>query len=315
MFFVVAALLSQTFGLSRAAVNNQSLNVHPATACPPSPSPAPTPTPTTGNCVTYHGGLIMTGNVNVYIINWFDNHQPPSNYVSLLQQFYNDLSATQGGQTFYNILNQYPDYTGSYPTGVTLASTWEDDTTPYPTCNPTPCISQIDGTAIQTEVKHAIAQNPSWPQTGSYSNYFVVYTLDGAQSYEGCAFHGASKDNPPFMSGYVQLPSVSVNCPLPSNPPNCGNCDGAISLSAHELFEAAADPQTPAHYPTGWYTTNNTLFPEIGDLCENNYGPTPYPYETGKANQRWVLGSVTHYYLIQEIWSNAVDGCTTGNTG
>ncbi len=195
---VVVALLSQTFGLSRAATDNQSFseNVNPDTACPPSPSPAPTPTPTTGNCVTYHGSLIMTGNINVYIINWFDNQQPPSNYVSLIQQFYNDLSATQGGQTFYNILNQYPDYTGSYPTGVTLAGTWEDDTTPYPTCTPSPCISQIDGPTIQNEVKYAISQNPSWPQTGSFANYFIVYTLDGAQSSGACAFHGASSDSP-----------------------------------------------------------------------------------------------------------------------
>ncbi|MGB8344721.1 MAG: hypothetical protein WCD86_07545 [Ktedonobacteraceae bacterium] len=170
----------------------------------------------------------MTGNVDFYIINWFDSEQPPSNYVSLIQQFYNDLSGTQNGQMFYDLLNQYPDHTGSYPTGVILAGTWEDDSTPYP-CDK-------------------------------------------------------------------------------------GICE--LNTSAHEMFEAVTDPLTPTPYPSGWYNVGgggSAGGGEIADLCGGQYGPTPYPYDNGKANQDWVSGSQDHYYLIQEMWSNSADACTTGN--
>jgi len=266
--------------------------------------------------MTYHGNLIMTGNVNIYIINWFDGEQPPANYVSLNQQFYNDLSGTQEGQTFYNILNQYPDYTGSYPTGVTLAGTWEDDSTPYPTCGQDVC--DLDSSDILAEVETAMSQNSSWPQGGSYANYFVVYTLGGVQSSVGCGFHGASPvlDNASIIYGYIPLAGVGNFCPPPTIYSNCAKCDSAINRSAHELFEAVTDPLTPTPYPTGWNNegSGSTTGPEIADICGGQYGPTPYPYDNGKANQDWVSGSQDHYYLIQEMWSNSADACTTSHT-
>lgn len=316
---VIVTVLPRAFGISSGAASDREYteSMNPYVSCPPSPSPVPTPTPTPGNdCMTYHGNLIMTGNINVYIINWFDGEQPPANYVSLIQQFYNDLSGTQGGQTFYNILDQYPDHTGNYPTGVTLAGTWEDDSTPYP-CNQGIC--KLDAADILAEVETAMSQNFSWPQGGSYANYFAVYTLDGAQSSVGCAFHGASSvsGNAPTIYGYVQLAGVGPSCPPPTIYPNCAKCDSAINRSAHELFEAVTDPLTPTPYPSGWYNVGgggSAGGGEVADLCGGQYGPTPYPYDNGKANQDWVSGSQDHYYLIQEMWSNSADACTTSHT-
>lgn len=81
--------------------------------------------------------------------------------------------------------------------------------------------------------------------------------------------------------------------------------DNSIDVSAHEQFEAATDPV--GIRTLSWYLLNGG---EIADVCYTDFGPTPYPYDGGLANQEWN----GHFYIIQTIDSLSPAGCLLGTT-
>lgn len=241
----------------------------------------------------------MAGNVNVYAIFWFPGVNPDmKTYISAITQYYQDVS----GNRLYNMLAEYSSKNGT-PTTTTLAGTYVDTKDSYPT--------QITRTNIINEVKTMIAFN-NWPMDG-YDNYFPVYTLPTANiapSNGGAAHLSFGPQDNPTIYGYVFYCSSGTDtCGVPTHPndPTGYATDGAINDSAHEQLEAATDPG--AIMAAGWAVG------EIGDVCQLQFGPTPYPYDNGQANQQWLnLQGTPDPYIIQEFGSDSPLGCSLGQS-
>lgn len=132
----------------------------------------------------------------------------------------------------------------------------------------------------------------------------------GLQCVWYCGFHEFAVvpvDGGVGLMRYAVLsdcPDVCSAFPPGSPTPN-GNlsADAMVSVLAHELAEAATDPDPYS----GWSTWLNS---ETGDLCAWNFGPVfvlpngaPYNQEVGGRK-----------VLIQRSWSNDL-GCTLGARG
>ncbi len=234
-------------------------------------------------------------NMNVYAIFWFPGDQGQmGTYLTDIKQYYQDVS----GNHLYNMLSEYTGNNGT-PSTATLNGFWEDTGNQYP-----PQITQQD---MINEVKRAIAAN-NWPN-GGYTDYFPVYTLPSANvTGDQTGAHGSfgPQDNPTIWSFVTYCSSGTCAVPTHPNDPNSYATDGAISTSAHEQLEAATD--AGADMGIGWRGAG-----EIGDLCTGEFGPTPYPYDNGQANQDWNNAQGTpDPYIIQEIRSNSPAGCILG---
>jgi len=256
---------------------------------------------------TYYGGPVMAGVMHVYAIYWFPNDNGANNaYINAINQYYTDV----GGSRLYNILAEYAGNNGSI-VSATLADSWEDMNTPYP-CQQ-PCSLTFQN--IENEVQHAISTN-HWPTSG-YTNYFPVYTLQGIQIADpqgdgACGVHWfwGPLDNPTifahlaFPSSQGQGSNLSgCNVNVPTAPSGSPYIDSAINASAHEQIEAATDPV--GIRTLSWYVLSGG---EIADVCYTDFGPTPYPYDGGLANQEWN----GHFYIIQTIDSRSPAGCLLG---
>ena len=124
-----------------------------------------------------------------------------------------------------------------------------------------------------------------------YMTYFppgITITLGGSQS---CSAFGA------YHEGFKDPTYGAV---LYGVMPDCGYSFADSTLvSSHELAEATTDnfptPGSNPKYPQAWNTTDGY---EIGDLCEGTSGTL-------------TAGSTT--YTVQQIYSNSIANCTTGN--
>ena len=261
-------------------------------------------TSTPGN-MTYHGGSVMTGTMNVYAIFWEpQGWAVDPQYNGLLMQYYNDV----GGSSLYKLMNQYTQTGGGAPTSAILAGSWVDQDLYPGSGNPRPAPTQQQ---IVMEIQTAMQTN-AW-QAGP-STYFAVYTAEGVvdNSDKECGYHSVVPSKT-LIFGYIPYPAGNCLGLLPTSPNTCLACDIAISVSAHEQFEAATDP---FYYSSpGWYYQTTTG--EIADLCIYPYASTTQLgallYDNGNANQSWN----GHYYLIQEMWDNSVNGgkggCSQGS--
>lgn len=265
--------------------------------------------------LSYHGGPVMTGTSNVYIIFWDPNQSMSASYQSLISQYFNDV----GNSPLYQNLKQYPESDGKYPVNAVLAGTWADTATTY-SANP------ILDSDIQTEVTHA--QNvKGW--TSSLNNIFFVFT----DSNEGicvpdnttptptqdctpditsatgnfCAYHSFFGTNTLYAAmPYAASPNFNQGCnPEASTSlsvfPNKDDADMTINVTSHEEMEAATDPLISA-----WYVnisqTNPLSGEENGDLCAWTFGPS-------NAQSGDVVWN-GHNYIVQQEWDNTINSCT-----
>jgi hypothetical protein len=247
--------------------------------------------------MTYHGGAVQH-NQKVYTIFWSGpGNSFPSGYQAIINQFVQDLN----GSSYYAIANQYGDSSGNISPFVNYGGTWSDTTNPTPSSLPTDQ-AVLNQTLIQ-EVLRATAAN-SW--TIGEDTVFFVYTPSNlTNSAPYCGFHSSvtypSGNHLAF--GFIPFPASNPNgtpCLSYSAPwPNGQIIDDAISVTAHEIVEAATDP-----FDSGWYLIG--VNGEIGDLCAYKPGPRD---STGADLQ---LNG--HEYLVQMLWSNAVSGCAMAGT-
>jgi hypothetical protein len=121
------------------------------------------PTSTPEN-VTYHGGSVMTGTMNVYAIFWEpQGWAVDPNYNGLIIQYYNDV----GGSSLYKLMEQYTDADGGIPTGAVLAGTWVDphdypgSGNPRPAPTPQQTLTEVQ-TAMQINGWQAGPPTTSW---------------------------------------------------------------------------------------------------------------------------------------------------------
>jgi outer membrane protein assembly factor BamB len=274
--------------------------------------------PTPSDLLKYYGGPVMQSGSTTYAIFWepatLQDGKATSvspTYNSLLQRYFSDV----GGSGLYNVVTQYYDkFNGHILNNSTFGGAWVD-TSPYPasgctdSATPKDCLTDAQ---IQAEVTHAMSVN-GW--TSGMNHMFFVFTSKGEGScFDSntsacaftyyCAYHSAfndSKNNPVI---YANMPYTGTNltaCGVGTSPNNDFDADSTINVTSHEHMEAVTDPLLNA-----WF---DYQFNEIGDKCEWNFGTVSL--NNNKANEQWKQD----YYIVQQEWSNAIDGCTQGVQG
>jgi hypothetical protein len=244
--------------------------------------------------VVYNGGPVMAGTMNVYAIFWEPTNNVSANYNTLIERYFGDV----GSSSLYNNNNQYTQTGGAFPSNAVLAGSWLD-TGAYPES------PLLDGD-IQGEVTHA--QGIKGWSSGS-DNIFFVFTernedicFGGIQaqcaSNTFCAYHSSFGPNNTIYATMPYAASFTCN---PGSSPNNDDADQTINVTSHEQMEAATDPQGNA-----WIDTSNPSGGEIGDLCAWQFGPL----NSQGADVVWN----NHGYIVQEEWSNAINGCTLGSS-
>jgi len=241
------------------------------------------------NGIDYHGGPVMTNTagVNVYYIwygNWSGNTAP-----TILEDFARNLT----GSGWWNISTTYSDASAKKisPTVSFLGST----TDAYSLG------TALSDSQIQSVVSSAITSGRLVKDANAV--YFVLTSADVNASSgfctQYCGWHthgtiGGSDIKYSFVGNPDRCPS---SCAAQTTSPN-GNAgaDGMASIIAHELTEAASDPDLNAWYDRRGY--------ENADKCAWTFGATTTAPDGAKSNM--ALGGRRYY--IQQNWVNAGGG-------
>jgi hypothetical protein len=243
--------------------------------------------PKTGNGISYHGGPLILGTTNAYYI-WYGNWSGNS-ATSILTDFGNNI----GGSKYYNINTTY--YNGSnthISNSVNLAGSTNDNYSQG---------TALSDSGVQAVVSSAISSGRLPKDTNAV--YFVLTSQDVNETsgfctqYCGWHTHGSISGSDikySFVGNPDRCPSA---CEAQSTSPN-GNAgaDGMASIIAHELEEAASDPDLNAWYDNRGY--------ENADKCAWTFGAESTASNGSKYNV--TLGS--RQYLIQQNWVNASGG-------
>lgn len=234
------------------------------------------------NGIFYHGGPVILGTTNIHYI-WYGDWSGNS-ATSILT----DLALSIGGSPYFNINTTYTNGSGQPVSNSVGVSTPVNDN-----YSRGKALSDSDILAI------VAATNP----TDTNGVYFVLTSADVNETSgfctRYCGWHSRATINGKdikfsFVGNPDRCPSA---CEAQTTGPN-GNAgaDGMASIIAHELEEAATDPDLNA-----WYDRRGQ---ENADKCAWTFG-TVYTTANGSfANMK--LGS--RDYLIQRNWVNASGG-------
>lgn len=203
-----------------------------------------------GNGITNHGGPIISGTVNVYYI-WYGNWSGNS-ATTILTDFANSI----GGSPYFHINTSYTGVSGAVAYAGSTTDSYSQGTS-------------LSDAQIQTVVSSAITSGRLPKDTNAV--YFVLTSSDVTASsgfctqYCGWHTHGTISSSDikySFVGNPDRCPSA---CEAQSVGPN-GNAgaDGMASIIAHELEEAASDPDLNA-----WYDSSGA---ENADKCAWTFG-------------------------------------------
>lgn len=255
--------------------------------------PKPPPPPVANNGINYHNGPVMLGTIHIYYI-WYGNWSGDST-VDILT----DEAGSIGGTPWFNINTTYYSGSGRKLKHVGNAVTYSGATTDDYSHGD--ALSDDD---IRDIVAGAIASGRLPKDTNGV--YFVLTSKDvdevsGFCRQNGyCGWHTSDRISGAdikysFIGNSARCPNVCTRLQFRSPNDNVG-ADGMASVLAHELSEAATDPDLNA-----WYDSRGE---ENADKCAFTYG-TLYTAPNGAgANVQW--GS--RDYFIQQNWVNAGGG-------
>lgn len=240
------------------------------------------------NGINYHGGPVMnSGTTNVYYI-WYGDWSN-NTATTILTNF----ASSVGGSPYFNINTSYYDASNVHiPNSVALAASTYDNYS-YG--------SALSDANIQSIVSDAINSGSLPKDTNAV--YFVLTSTDVTETsgfctkYCGWHTHGTIAGVDIKYSFVGNAEQCLSGCAAQATSPN-GNpgADGMASVIAHELEEAATDPDLNA-----WYDNRGA---ENGDKCAWTFGTT---YTTGNGSlANMNLGGSD--YLIQQNWVNANGG-------
>lgn len=245
---------------------------------------------TTGNGISYGGGPVMSGTVNVYYI-WYGDWVGSST-VGILT----DLAQGISGSEWMNMNSTYGDNTGhTAATAIRFAGSTNDNYSQG---------RNLTGDGIGVVVNTAITSGRLPRDTNGV--YFVLSSRDVTQSDAFgafCAGYCGWHTHQVFTGSDIKYafvgdptPCLSTCTHQPTNSPN-GNpaADGMASVLAHELTETITDPVF-----NGWVNGNT----ENGDLCAWSFGGTSLAPNGSQMNAH--LGA--RDYLLQQNWVNASGG-------
>ncbi|MEZ4456099.1 MAG: hypothetical protein R2882_06050, partial [Gemmatimonadales bacterium] len=250
--------------------------------------------------ILYHNGPIMP-QVNVAVIYWGTSTLYPGGPApgatgsgasdgSLIGTFLRGL----GGTPYWNINTDYYDkVTGPnryVPSAVSYTGFWADNENPGGT---------VSDAAIQAEIAQAFTTGKL---TYNANTIYAVMSgpgvnLGGGFGSQYCAYHGKFTWQGNVVIYAAQPYNAGVSgCQAQSVGPNGDPSDAEVNTFAHEIEEAATDPQLNAWYDRRGY--------ENADKCAWTFGST---YTTGNgATANMVIGG--RNFLIQRNWLNRGSG-------
>jgi hypothetical protein len=240
-----------------------------------------------GNGISYHGGPIMLGTVNVYYI-WYGAWSGDS-AMTILPAFASSI----GGSPYFNINTTYYDGSNRHiSNSVAYAGSTTDNYSRG---------SSLTDADIAAIVSSAISSGrlPANPN----GVYFVLTSKDVAESSgfctQYCGWHtygtlSGTNMKYAFVGNADRCPSA---CEAQTTSPN-GNAgaDAMASVIAHELEEMVTDPNLNA-----WYDGRGA---ENADKCAWTFGTVSTASNGSLYNM--ILGA--RQYLIQQNWVNAGGG-------
>jgi hypothetical protein len=242
------------------------------------------------NGITYHGGPIMTLPVNMYYI-WYGNWSG-NTATSILADFATNI----GSSAYYRINSTYTNGAGQH-VSTAFAGATASTTYPYGT--------SLSDAQIRQVVQDTITSGQlPFDENGVY---FVLTSADVTASSgfctQYCGWHTYSNmtvnsSTKPIKYSFIGNPDRCLSaCAAQTTSPN-GNAgaDGMASIIAHELEEAASDPQLNAWYDSRGY--------ENADKCAWTFGTTYKVANGSSANMKLGLRD----FLIQRNWVNANGG-------
>jgi hypothetical protein len=257
---------------------------------PPKPN-ALTGAVTQGNGIIYHNGPVMHSGVNIYYI-WYGNWAQDAAANAILTNY----AMYVGGSPYFNINTTYGDTVGNIP-------------------NTSSTVKYVAAVADSGSLGTSLSDGNIWTLVYNQLHsgalpvdpngvYFVLTAPHVAETSgfltEYCGWHTYNyygSNNTPIKYAFVGNAAANLGaCAAQSTSPNGDPAaDGMVSVIAHELEEAATDPQLNA-----WYDSNGQ---EVGDKCAWTFG-TLYSASGAWANME--IG--TRNYLIQRNWVNASGG-------
>jgi hypothetical protein len=303
--------------------------------------------------VTYHGGGVMNGGVEVHLIFWapagYAFQGSPGggvpSYEGMVERYYTDVAADSGPTSpslcstptgecnVFSTLNQYGSQSsggavtpGDYSISFNAASPNDVilDTNPYPTqkcTSPGDTKACILDTQVQQEVD-AIASTHG--NHRGLTNLWYVFTppdVDECISPGVCettlfgGYHSLTDINGHGLTIYAYTGDPIVETRRVNNPGDDPNGNPDAELVVDIVAHETNEAMTDPE-GVGWMDPNGF---EVGDKCET--GPqfgTPLGFAADGSPYNQVINA--HQYLTQEMWSNdggqgnANQNCVQGTT-
>ncbi len=242
-----------------------------------------------GNGISYHGGPVMHGPVNVYFI-WYGNWGTEYSNASTI---INAWASAIGGSPYENINTTYGDTTANVSGQIHYGGFALD--------------AGSQGTSLSDNSIAAIVSSALTSKTIPIdtNGVYMVLTAPGVKETSGfltqyCGWHTYGTYNGNNIKyafiGDAAGPSLGNCAAQTSSSPNGDPAvDAMISVMSHELEESASDPNLNA-----WYDASGE---ENADKCAWTFG-TVYSSKGSMANMN--LGG--RDFLIQQNWLNLNGG-------
>jgi hypothetical protein len=245
------------------------------------------PTRGGGNGISYHGGPVMAGTPNVYVI-WYGNWSGNS-AVNLITTLLSNI----GGSSYYNINTTYYDGSNTHLSNAIHYAGSSNDNYSLGTA--------LSDANIASIVQAKISAGAFPKDTNGL--YMVMTSADVNETSGFCTQYCGWHSNGTILGSDIKYAFIGnpdrclSSCAAQSTSPN-GNAggDGMASIVSHELEEATSDPDLNA-----WYDTRGN---ENADKCAWTFGTESTASNGSKYNM--VIGGVQ--FLIQQNWVNASGG-------
>jgi len=242
------------------------------------------PHATSGDPITFHGGAVMAGKVNVYVV-WYGDWSRGQKRRRIVTDFLGALASP-----YWNINRGYPNAAGRLVTASPLLAGQIDDVGSVGTTMLTD--EQIQAVIVRAVTTKALPRD-------SHGIYLVLTSAKVTKRgflTEYCGWHsyahmGGSIVKFAFI-GDPTGPKIDGCSPHGAGPNRDAGADSMVSTIAHELAETVTDPTF-----NGWRSDRGE---ENADRCAWQFG-TVYGTTNGRANVR--LGG--RDYLLQTNWVNS----------
>jgi Phosphate-induced protein 1 conserved region len=270
-------------------------------------APAAGPTGQTvvqGNGINYHGGPVMPGTVNAYII-WYGNWNGTGSNTAATRSAIEHFLGTIGGSAIELVNTTYGDNTNNVSGNVAFGGSTIVNSS-----------QNLSDSGVQAQVNNAINSGALPRDTNGV--YFVLSSSNIRETSgfctRYCGWHthatlGGSDIKYSFVGNVDRCPS---GCEIQTTGPNSpvtgqGGIDGMANVISHELEEAISDPDLNA-----WFDSSGQ---ENADKCNFNFGATSTCNANGLCTAAGTAAAAKYNqtfgnndWMLQQNWRNSGGG-------